>query len=347
MNTGSLLYPNLYVFLVGHAGIGKSRTIITSASLLREIKDLHIAPTSMTMASMVDALVESKRTIVQLPEPMIEYNSMLICADELSAFMSEWKSSNDLIAGLTTFYDVVPYSQSRRVKDIRIKLMRPQLNIISGTTPSNLVHFIPEYAWEQGFTSRIILVYSSDRPLIDVFNTPKPDWPDDMIHDLNVINSLVGEFGWTEEFARAMHNWKTLGQPPVPQHPKLEHYNSRRFGHLLKLSMIASVDCSSDLMLKVGDFNRAMGWLLEVEQAMPEIFTAGSTSIDSKAMDEILHFIRISGEKGMNEHRIVNFARERVPAHSVIRVIELMERSGLIKVLGVDQKTQLKWYAAI
>src|SRR5229473_1242395 len=64
-DTGSTLYPNLYIFLIGNAGIGKTRAISAAAKILREIEDHHFAPTSMTMASMVDCLVENKRSILK------------------------------------------------------------------------------------------------------------------------------------------------------------------------------------------------------------------------------------------------------------------------------------------
>lgn len=264
---------------------------------------------------------------------MIEYNSLFISADELSAFMHEY--SNDLIAGLTKFYDVDPYGQGRRVKDIRILIQRPQLNILSGTTPSNLVRFIPEYAWEQGFTSRIIMVYSDQKPLIDIFNTPKREKPIDMVHDLKIINALSGEFGWTEEYSRAMHNWKKLGFPPIPEHPKLRWYRERRETHMLKLSMIACVDRTNTLMLTKEDFNRAMGWLLEAEANMPEIFKTGAGAIDSKAIDEIMHFVQRT--KRVPEHILVRFAKDHVPSYNVMRVIEVMERSGMIQAYEIDK----------
>ena len=166
LQTSAPLYPNLYVFLVGHPGVGKTRTINAAAAFLREIPDFHLSPTSMSAASLVDALVESKRSIIRLPDPPMEYNSMTICADELSAFMH--KFDDEIIGNLTTFYDVVvPYAQHRRGKEIRIKIKNPQLNILSGTTPSNLIKFMPENAWDQGFTSRVIMVFSDERVIND------------------------------------------------------------------------------------------------------------------------------------------------------------------------------------
>jgi hypothetical protein len=334
LQTSAPLYPNLYVFLVGHPGVGKTRTVMAAGKFYRELPEFHLAPTSMSMASLVDSLVDAKRTFINLPNPPLEYNSMFIVADELSAFMH--KFDDEIIGGLTTFYDVTaPYSQRRRGNDLRILIKHPQLSILSGTTPSNLIKFMPENAWDQGFTSRVIMIFSDERIISDDFFAHSArDLPRDMVHDLSIINSLTGPFEATEDFRNAINAWRKLGQEPVPNHPKLLHYNTRRLAHLLKLSMVAAVDSGNMLLLTREVFNKAIGWLLEAEQWMPEIFKAGGTGADSKAMDEIYHYVLASDLKrlGVPEHKVVNFARERIPAHSVMRVLEIMERSGQIEV---------------
>lgn len=320
--------------MVGHPGLGKTRAIVAATKFINELPDPYIAPTSMTMASLVDHLVEAKRTIINLPDPAVEYNSLLIAADELSAFMHEY--GNELIAGLTTFYDVVNYGQARRVRDIRVKISRPQLNIMSGTTPSNLIRFIPEFAWDEGFTSRIMLVYADEKPTINVFDTPAVPMPDEMIYDINVINKLGGEFKWTLEWKTAMNNWKQLKFDPVPTHPKLKYYNERRFSHMMKLSMIASADRSNELLLTVEDFNRAMSWMFEAEAYMPEAFRTGAQAFDSKAMDEIKHFVQ-SQTNGVTETELVNFVRQRVHSYSILPIIEIMQKSGMIQAVSINK----------
>lgn len=335
LQTSAPLYPNLYVFLVGHPGVGKTRTVNAAAGFLREIPDFHLSPTSMSAASLVDALVEAKRNYVRLPDPALEYNSMTIVADELSAFMHEFDS--EMIGNLTTFYDVVvPYRQRRRGKDIKIKIDHPQLSILSGTTPSNLLKFMPEFAWDQGFTSRVIMVFSDERIITDVFANETRGLPEAMVHDLRTIASLVGPFAVTQDYKDAINNWRQLKQVPVPTHPKLTHYNTRRLAHLFKLSMVSAVDHSNTLLLTKADFNRAMGWLLEAEQDMPEIFKAGSVGADAKAQDEIFHYCLIHNRgEGVAEAALIRRARELVPAYAVLRNLEVMERSGMIRVKKV------------
>lgn len=340
--TSSPLYPNLYVFIVGAPGVGKNRIIRVAKRYMNEIPEFHFAPTSLTGASLVDTLAASKRFIARLPDPPLEYYNTVITAEELTAFMHKY--DDEMVGLLSAFYDPDPYAQSRRGRDIKIKIDRPQVNLLSGTTPSNLVQLMPDSAWDQGFTSRVILVHSDERIVGDDFAGSMRGLDDALIHDIKMIGALSGEFKVTQEYRNAVNDWRALGEPPVINHPKLLHYKTRRRVHLYKLSMVSCADRSDVLLLTKDDFNRAMGWLVEAEAFMPDLFTAGSTGTDSRAIDEIAHYIALSDKgDGVPEHKIVNFARTRVPMHSILRIIEIMVASGQITNRGID-KYGARWF---
>jgi hypothetical protein len=330
---------------VGHPGVGKTRTIRASKAYAAEMPDFHFSPTSMTAASLVDALVDSKRNIIQLDTGNLEYNSMLVTADELGAFMHKY--DNEMIGVLSAFYDADPYGQHRRGKELKIKIKSPQLSILSGTTPSNLLNFMPENAWDQGFTSRIILIFSDERIVGDDFATVSKPLSKELLHDLKAINSLTGQFAVTGDYRDAVNAWRAAGEPPVPSHPKLTHYITRRRTHLYKLSMVAAVDKSDQLLLTKSDFDQALAWLCEAETYMPDVFRAGATGGDNKAMEEIHNFLMIADKgKGVHEHDLVKFTRERVPAHSVMRVLDVMKLSGSLEVIAVDKRSGARVYRA-
>ncbi len=346
--TSSRLYPNLYTFLVGHPGVGKTRTIRSARSYANELTDFHFAPTSVTGASLVDSLVDSliqaKRNLICLPDPPIEYNSILIAADELGAFMHKY--DDEMVGILSAFYDPDPYGQRRRGGDLKISIKSPQVNILAGTTPSNLMKFMPEGAWDQGFTSRIVMIFSDERIVGDDFAQVNKPLSPSLVHDLRLINSLAGKYTVTEDYRSAVNNWRTLGEPPVPTHPKLLHYNTRRRVHLYKLSMVAAASVSNKLTLTKADFNTAMGWLLEAEGNMPEIFKAGAVGADGKAIEEIYHFL-LGWGKLMPERTLLRRIQELVPVHSVTRVLEVMERSGMIAATHLDPRTNQRMWKAL
>lgn len=323
---------------MGYAGTGKSITIRAAKSFLHEVNGIHIAPTSMTMASMADILNESKCSMLRPGHspPLIEYNSLHLLADELSALVHKYDL--EFMAGLTTLYDGDRYAQARRGKDLRIEIKSPTLNILAGTTPSNLCQFMPEGAWDQGFASRIVMVYSGDREVSDIFalaaeGSGGEDGYKNLLHDLSIVYGLYGQFSIDPSAVEAFREWRTGGEQPTPSHPKLVHYCSRRTAHVLKLCMVASVSRGNDLIITLADFELARSWLLGAELTMADVFTAGITGGDSSAIEEAWYFIFARWSKtkrAIPEHELVHFVRERVPSHSVMRVIDIMERDGSI-----------------
>lgn len=350
LTTSSRLYPNLYVFLIGHPGTGKTRTIRAAKGYYNELAEPHLAPVSLTFASLVDALVRAKRSMILLPDPPMEYNSLWVAPDELGTLIHKY--DKEMADGLSAFYDPDPYGHERRGSELRIKMKSPQVNILSGATPVTLMEVMPEGAWGQGFTSRAIMIFSDERIVGDDFAKTTRGLSEDLLHDLRLINGLVGEFKITADYRDLVNAWRASDEEFAgarkPSHPKLIHYNTRRKVQLYKLSMIAAIDKSNTLWLTKDDFNTAMNWLVSAETDMADIFKAGAPNSDAQAMEEIQHFVMLQDAlgKGVSEHKIVNFAREKVPAHSVMRVLEIMDRSNMIKAVSNDPRTGLRLYRA-
>jgi hypothetical protein len=346
IKTSTKLFPNLYVLIVGHPGVGKTRIIRVVRALATELAEFHVAPISLTFAALVDCLDAARRNwyIPGNIEPY-QFNSLYICAGEFGAFMHKY--DNEMVDGLSAFYDPDPYGQVRRTMERKPVIESPQINMLAGVTPQNLLHFMPDRAWGQGFTSRIIMVFSDDRIIGDDFAIAPPSRMEELEHDLSIINNLYGEFHVTPEYADCIRLWREHGEQPVPDHPKLTHYITRRRVHLYKLSMVASVDRGNTLALTRDDFNTALNWLVEAETAMSNVFSTGVGGLDGQAMDEIVHYMKIADRgHGVSEQKIQHFARGLVPLHAMLKVIEALEHTGQIRCLGVDRNTGLRWYTA-
>ena len=78
----------------------------------------------------------------------------------------------------------------------------------------------------------------------------------------------------------------------------------------------------------------ALGWLLYAEEKIVDIFHVMGVAGDSAAIDDTWDFIyriHMKEKKPVSEHRVVNFLRSKVPSHNIMKVIEIMVRSGIIK----------------
>ena len=326
----------MYVVVVGDPGVGKTISLKTTEDLWRGLTDQFCAPTSLTKASLIDALNDAKRRIVRpgLNPPYVEFNSLKVLAGEFGVLLPMYDS--DFMNALTAIYDGHPYAERRRTKDLKLSIDAPQLNLLGATTPSYLNGFMPEGAWDQGFISRTLLVYSGQKVIGDLFAEKDSDADlfKALSHDLKWIGNLFGKLSFDEDAARAISAWHKAGGPPVPDHPKLQHYVTRRTAHLLKLCMVACVADSDDYAIRLEHYRTALDWLMEAEGVMPDIFRAMSGGGDSKAMEEAYHFmyhIWMKEKKPIAEHRLYHFLREKVPSHAVEKVIQIMVRSNLLK----------------
>jgi hypothetical protein len=331
------LYPNLYVILTGPPATGKSVVASRVEDLWRSIQGLHVAPKSVSKASLMDSLAEAKRSKVYIngnDSKHLNFNSLLVNAGELGVFIPTYDS--EFMNALTYIWDGEPYEEKRRSKDLHINIPKPQLNILGGTTPSYLNATIPEGAWDQGFLSRTFLIFSGEGVMTDIFSEESPDENKQFAlrSDLRAISDLIGQFAFLPEAMEAIREWHLAGGPPRPDHPKLVYYVSRRTQQLLKLCMIASASRSDERIITGDDYLRALGWLLEAEVSMEDIFKAIASRGDGKIMEEAWHFLYkvwTARQEPIAEHRLINFLSEQVPAYNVMRIIEMMERGHQIQ----------------
>ena len=351
---GAPLFPNCYILLTGPPGIGKSACLGKAEILLRRVEKLHVAPSSMTTASLIDTLAGSEVSMTSIypVKQDIKFNSLIVMSSEFGIFLTAYESG--FINTLNKLYDGEFYEERRRTgKKEHTRIDAPSLTIIAGTTPSYLNTTLPDGAWDQGFTSRSILIFHGEE-ILDGVIFGEPTAPEEekkqsdiLLKDLNTIRLMYGRMTWQPEAMMRVELWNREGRKPLPEHGKLTHYNSRRLAHLLKLSMVASIAESNEMTVTVANVETAFEWLLEAERLMPDIFRSMGISEDARAMQDLHYYVMKLAAKAPNkmvsEHVLVSFLRDRVPSYSVMKIIEIMVGSHDLKKHYADNQV---WYTA-
>jgi len=340
-----VVYPNLFTFLVGPPGIGKSQAIGPVTALWKRARKLHVAPDSMTKSSLVDALARSTRKIIS-PQSLEEYSTLLIPCSEFGVLMPKYDP--DLVSSLNNLYDnPLNYREERRyltALDKNPDIPFPQLVILAGTQPAFLSSMLPEEVWGMGFPARIIMVYSGVTPKVELF--PEDATAKNQEGHFNALASAIiarsedkvrGRFDWEPAAKVALRDWHLAGMPPIPQHSRLQYYNQRRILHTLKLCMIASFSRAIDLTVRLEDFNQARTWLLEAETTMPNAFRDMVAKSDSQVVQELhWHLWKNWGataeerRKPFTEAQLYEFLRHRVPSDKITRILDVADKAGVI-----------------
>lgn len=337
------LHPNLYTVLVAPPGVGKTALTALGRRFLEDLTNgtssgLRLGAASLTSAAIIDELRDAERTFYP-PRDILEgmkFNALAIVSNELGVLLPSYEP--DMMNKLTDIYDGHGYSERRRYdKNLNFKIAAPQINLLAATTPGYLTNMLPEGAWDMGFLSRTMLIFSGEKLIRPLFTFAESRKIEEGVlkTDLNHIFNISGEVSFEPAAKDAMIAWHMRGGPPTPDHPRLNNYNTRRTTHLLKLCMIAAAVETDTLLVSLRHFNTAIEWLIEAEIFMPDIFKAMIVGADTKAMDECWHFAYTTYMREHNrpvaEARILQFLSERVPAHNVMRMLEVMVRSGMLE----------------
>lgn len=340
---GEPLYPNLFIFLISPPGFGKGLTIDPARKLIGALGKDRLSASSMTHASLGDGLRSGKRAIIDSKtQQTTEYYALHVLNTELQVLLPV----HDVITlgKITDLYDGKEYSESRRHggEETNYVLQRVYLTMLGGTTPTHLFETFPESAFETGFFSRTILVWGLQSSEVgDLFNEGVDEENVErhltkLGQDLRSIAKITGRFSWTEDAKNKANAFykehNPYGGSPVPSHPRLLHYCTRRTQHLVKLMMCYNLDRgATDLILREEDYDRAYDTLIATEARMPEIFQQHRQGGETSLVDEIHHTAWIIYQKTgkpITRGQLMRLFGAKVQAFKVPALIEMAVSGG-------------------
>ncbi len=304
-----IIYPNMYVCLMGNAGSRKSSAINVTKKLLagtgyntfaREksssqkfIKDLGEGFDSIKSKGKpknnVDSL-EAELELLEVTNGEYDYTNeepseVYITAGELEDFLG----ANDagFLSLLTNLWDNVDHYSHGKMTSEDIYIHEPTINLIGGTTPTTFATVFPPEVIGQGMLSRMLLVYGGGaRRKITMPPAPDPKLLTFFNQHLTAIkNEIKGEFTFTKG---AYKVFDAVYQTKLDlQDNRLESYINRRHVHFYKLCMVLAaceltMEITESIAIKA---NTILHW---TEKLMPKALGAFGRAVNSGDSQVIL-----------------------------------------------------------
>jgi hypothetical protein len=340
--------PNMFITLAGMAGCGKTEAINLARDLLVHA-GVWLAEDNITPAAFYDSFEESVKS--DPTNPNLFTTSMCVCNRELGVLLPKYDMG--FLSELSDLFDNQDlYTVRRRTSksangNLKVTLQEPSLNMLSAVTPAYLTDLLPETAWGQGFCSRMIFIYGyrKEPANVDVLK-PRTKVNLELLYKrAKSFRTLHGEVEWSDEAHKELNLWFNSGMPPSPQHIRLREYRERRLVHYVKLCMISAVSAGRDTFIIIDDLNRAKEWILEAEQAMPDIFRAMVHKSDSVLFDDLQYFLLSQYFTADRKKRdpipesvIYGFLKTKVESHRIKSIVESAIALNIIKP-GAESKT--------
>lgn len=344
-------FPSLYILLLARPGIGKSTLIKVVEDLWAKTPGVRVGPAGMTKAALLDHIVDEHRELLYNGSSY-RYYPLCLASDEFGILLPD--HNVELLNVFNKLYDADEGFSDRTRKDGLLVAEKPFLVLLAGTQPDYLGDLIPPQAFGMGFTSRIIMVHSTEweRKKDKLFRrTMNPEvLQGKLIHDLKMMRKLVGEFTPSKEGEEWIEDWWFNKEPKeAPTHHLLSSYKERRAPNLVKLSMCASLAESNELIIERHHFEEAHALLRHAEEYMPRIFQEMTTSPDKRHVLELHNWVFKAGERSadglVSETDLMRQISARVDAHRAKHFLNILIESGRIKVVGPNNPGYRKFKA--
>ena len=294
-----VLYPNQYIILVGPSGRArKGQAVGIGRAILEKLSIPLIGEDNSQEAVILDI----KNSITQFKDET-DGNIKLQCA--VSCFAEEFAvftgyQNTTFLAYLTNWYDSRDKWTRRTKHQGTDEIIGMCFNLLGATAPDWLPHILTKEAIGGGFTSRCIFVVEEDkRKTVSNPNKYPVDYKlrEDLIHDLEIINTLTGEVEITDEANELYMDWYEredekirTGRSAIAD-PAFQGYVSRRATHVMKICMAIAASSSNELVITASDFKRSLALLEATEKKMSKVFGGVGKARYAEETEIILDYI--------------------------------------------------------
>lgn len=352
-----VIYPNLFVLLVGLPATRKSSAIRVCRQLLAGVgymsfgpektsrekflcdleagyDTVNVAQNPKVMEAALDIvppkLGEQLASLLDAPMGLDEKTSeVYLCLSEYADFVGQ--NNTAFATTLTNLYDN-PLVYPERLKQSKSVLVeRPCVNILGGLTPTHFATHLPPELMGQGFISRLILINGIPTKRKIAFPEP-PDTKKQFIlqEQLKAFRKVKGEFKLADD-ARAAMTEIYEEYIPIPD-VRFQSYTGRRFTHLLKISMLCALARMS-MTIQLEDVMRAQTYLVMAEEEMPSALGEYGDSKYAAASQKVMELL-LEAPAGMLPREIF----PRVSTH----ISNIKELNAVITTLEQAQRILIK-----
>ena len=188
-----LLYPNMYIVLVGPAGRCKKSTAMRiGKNIFTATPDIEFSADSTTRERFIQDLQMAHKN---------GESAITVHSTEFASLLSS--SGMDMVVFLTDIFDCPPDWQHKTKIGGTNKIVGPYLNLLGATTPDWIAKAMPLDTIGIGLTSRIVFVYADTprvRPWRPVLSEAQNKIRDMLIHDMSLIATTHTLFPYTTLF---------------------------------------------------------------------------------------------------------------------------------------------------
>lgn len=337
------IYPNLFIILVGHSGLGKGQAMKAGIEMFRST-GLPVTADAVTLADLLNFLDAKAGSFEYPPGSGIiqQQAAAQIFARELTVLLGTKDMKK--LAHLTDLYDCHDHWKNATKSQGVDELWGVCVNILGATAPDWFPTILPVEAMGGGFSSRIIFVVEQTgrkAPTRPPWTAKHEKLRDDLQDDLHTMATYyIGPYEFDKEAFGLFDSFYQKQQEnirndlwPVPD-KMFQGYCTRRALHLRKVAMSMAISRGSMGDINAADFERAYKILENAESKMPRTFGGVGRSLQGAITNDIINYLLSVAAKGRTPKRsdVLRLFIQDIDDRTLQLIETTLSRIGFMKV---------------
>lgn len=316
---------------------------------------IPVASDAVTYEALVNAMARSLRVKNYLvwnekeqqnKMDIYTHSSLCFCLEEISSLFR--KKTDDLVHFLLQAYDCGDYNYEtiRRGKD---RIRKCCLNFFGGTTPGFMQSVFNDQLLTEGFASRTFFLFAAKNRKSSLYVpelTPEQiQAKEEILEHIGKLIELYGHVKFTTDTWLFLEDWWQKAQIERPNtNIKLNPYYARKNIHVQKIAMAMHFGESTEMIIDVPIFERALAWLATQEKNMHFCLGLDQNNPLAKVKDKIVRFILQSNKPVRHGQLMAEFWDSfptGKPEDGLKDILEHIEVTGKIqKKMDIDPITK-------
>ncbi|NJO48323.1 MAG: DUF3987 domain-containing protein [Leptolyngbyaceae cyanobacterium RM2_2_4] len=246
------VHPNLYIILVGPAGVKKSSSMNIGKAILRSIPNFPLAPSSTTREALLKSLQENK-VQYKFEGRDLFYHQSAAFVTELQEFIGGKHINQSMVGIMVALWDEPDFKYETANK-APVIIPAPYFTLLGCCTKDWIVSKLKDDIITDGFSRRVVLVMEDKRAGYQPWPTStqrKEEALEWLQKEARRIHGLKGKFRVTDEF---LDYWKSELYPRINAEADskdryVQNYYSTKHILIIKVCMCIAAAINNDMII--------------------------------------------------------------------------------------------------
>lgn len=339
-------YPNMYILLVGKAGIKKSTAMNIARNMAREL-NLPISPPSITKEALTQLMAEDDSPCqitvkgVTPEDPVIRFTQLSVFANEFVTLLNSGGNASGMIELFTDIWDQDAFEVKTKNKGTDT-IVGPYITMLGCLTTEIMNNLANTKIISSGFSRRCVFVYSEDygTPIAipKITQEQKDAWVR-CINRAKEIRLIRGAFVWgpgSEQWFTAWYNELHLAKQKETR-KAIGDFLQTKPEYVIKLAMLIALSEGDELVLTVDKLELAVAFLDEVAPSM-EIIFEGSGRNELAGIAEAIARLICNTPQGLPVKRIQKLYYDKVNTQELEEIMAHLIRTERIRLVALTHE---------